>query len=131
VSQAVLVNAGQGRKWTILTACMPAFHQFSKMLLSALPCFSNSCLQELQNQNVEGDGSSLEYSPGVCGLALKQAQTLFQTGEQEHDLDEYGAVLLNISLKLNRNRKTNAALLRARAILDTIPRRQEALIKGF
>jgi hypothetical protein len=88
-------------------------------------------LQELQYWNVEGECCPPEQSSGMFRRVLPLAKEMFGRKGQDHDLDEYGAGLLDISLKLNRNQKTNAALLRARAILDTIPRRQEALIKGF
>lgn len=55
----------------------------------------------------------------------------FRRGVADHYLDEYGEALLDISARLNRDEKTRAGLLRARAILDTIPRRQEEMIKGF
>lgn len=91
----------------------------------------NQVMQELNEQNIEGDLGAKEGSRAYWRVRWKQARTIFHRGLTDHYLDEYGETLLNISLKLNRNQQTNAALLRARAIFDTIPRRQEALIKGF
>lgn len=87
--------------------------------------------QELVEHNIEGEAAREHGSESYCRLRWKQLTTIFHRGHTDHYLDEYGEALLNVSLKLNRDPQTNAALLRARAILNTIPRRQEALIKGF
>ena len=91
--------------------------------------YQNDHVQELDEQNVVGNAQSLSSFNTMLNVRCKQARNIFRKRVHDHRLDEYAETLLDMSLKLNKNQHTDAALLRARAVLDTIPRRQEALIK--